>query len=65
MPMAGFGTFKIDDLSLCEKSVIDAINAGYRLIDTAPGYGNEEAVGNAIIVGNPETAERAEMAMTW
>lgn len=48
MPMAGFGTFKIDDLSLCEKSVIDAINAGYHLIDTAQGYGNEEAVGNAI-----------------
>lgn len=48
MPMVGFGTFKISDGELCEKSVLDALEAGYRLIDTAQVYGNEEAVGNAV-----------------
>lgn len=48
MPILGFGTFKITDGSICEKSVIDAIDAGYRLIDTAQCYGNEEYIGNAI-----------------
>lgn len=48
MPMLGFGTFQITDSSACEKNVIDAIDAGYRLIDTAQCYGNEEYVGNAI-----------------
>lgn len=48
MPILGFGVFQIIDLSECEKSVIDAIEAGYRLIDTAASYQNEEAVGRAI-----------------
>jgi len=48
MPMVGFGSFKISDHAVCEQSVLDAIEAGYRLIDTAQAYGNEEAVGNAI-----------------
>jgi len=48
MPMLGFGVFQIDDLAECERSVVDAIETGYRLIDTAASYGNEEAVGNAI-----------------
>jgi diketogulonate reductase-like aldo/keto reductase len=47
MPILGFGVCLIDPPQ-CEQSVIDAINAGYRLIDTAAGYANEEAVGNAI-----------------
>lgn len=47
MPMLGFGTFQIQGEE-CEKSVLGAIKAGYRLIDTAAAYGNEEAVGNAI-----------------
>jgi diketogulonate reductase-like aldo/keto reductase len=48
MPILGFGVFQIDDLAECERSVWDAIDVGYRLIDTAASYGNEEAVGNAI-----------------
>lgn len=47
MPMLGFGTFMINGEE-CEKSVLSAIQHGYRLIDTAEAYGNEEAVGNAI-----------------
>ena len=48
MPLVGFGTFQITDKEECEKSVASAIDAGYRLIDTAQAYGNEEFVGNAI-----------------
>ncbi len=48
MPILGFGVFQVNDLAECERSVVDAIDAGYRLIDTAQSYGNEEAVGKAI-----------------
>lgn len=48
MPLLGFGVFQVTDAEECERSVYDAIRTGYRLIDTAAAYGNEEAVGNAI-----------------
>ena len=48
IPLLGFGTFQVTDLAEAERSVRDAIAAGYRLIDTAASYGNEEAVGKAI-----------------
>ena len=48
MPMLGFGVFQMNDLAQCEQSVYDALLAGYRLIDTAASYLNEEAVGRAI-----------------
>ncbi len=48
MPMEGFGVFQIRDAEECKASVLNAIRAGYRLIDTAASYGNEEAVGAAI-----------------
>jgi 2,5-diketo-D-gluconate reductase A len=48
MPILGFGVFQVTDLAECERSVIDAIEAGYRLLDTAASYGNEQAVGKAI-----------------
>lgn len=48
MPILGFGVFQIPDADECERSVLDAIDAGYRLIDTAAAYMNEKAVGNAI-----------------
>lgn len=48
MPILGFGVFQVNDLAECERSVMDAISTGYRLIDTAQSYGNEAAVGNAI-----------------
>lgn len=48
MPILGFGVFQIADQQECERCVADAIEVGYRLIDTAQAYGNEEAVGKAI-----------------
>jgi len=48
MPILGFGVFQVTDLAECERSVLDAISTGYRLIDTAASYMNEEAVGKAI-----------------
>src|SRR5947208_7710833 len=48
MPILGFGVFQIEDPSECERSVRDAIDVGYRLIDTAASYGNEQSVGTAI-----------------
>jgi 2,5-diketo-D-gluconate reductase A len=48
MPTLGFGVFQMADPNECEQSVYDAIMAGYRLIDTAASYLNEEAVGRAI-----------------
>lgn len=48
MPILGFGVFQVPDPAECEASVVEAIKAGYRLIDTAASYLNEEAVGKAI-----------------
>ena len=48
MPLEGFGVFQIPDHKVCEQSVYDAVKAGYRLIDTAAAYMNEEAVGKAV-----------------
>lgn len=48
MPMEGFGVFQVSDMAQCEQAVVDAIQSGYRLIDTAAAYFNEEAVGAAI-----------------
>ena len=48
MPMEGFGVFQVRDTAVCRQAVRDAIDVGYRLIDTAASYGNEEAVGAAI-----------------
>lgn len=48
MPLEGFGVFQVPDPAQCENAVLDAISSGYRLIDTAAAYMNEEAVGAAI-----------------
>lgn len=48
MPILGFGVYQVPDLAQCEQAVTDALAAGYRLIDTAAAYFNEEAVGAAI-----------------
>ena len=45
MPILGFGVFQVPDPAECERSVRDAIDVGYRLLDTAASYGNEEAAG--------------------
>ncbi|WP_413627920.1 aldo/keto reductase [Fructilactobacillus vespulae] len=52
MPVIGFGTFQMTDPEECAKAVEDAINSGYRLIDTAQSYFNEEAVGKGIANAN-------------
>lgn len=61
MPMLGFGVFQVSDLEECERAVSDALDVGYRLIDTAASYGNEEAVGNAIC---RSTVPRSELFIT-
>ncbi|EKN6263234.1 aldo/keto reductase [Yersinia enterocolitica] len=48
MPLLGFGVFQMTDATECERAVVDAIETGYRLIDTAASYQNETQVGNAI-----------------
>lgn len=48
MPIVGYGVFQIADADECQRSVVDAIEAGYRLIDTAASYMNEEAVGKGL-----------------
>ncbi|SHH22796.1 Aldo/keto reductase [Chryseolinea serpens] len=48
MPVLGFGVFQVPDPNECERSVYEAIQVGYRLIDTAASYMNEEAVGHAL-----------------
>lgn len=48
MPMEGFGVFQVPEAAVCEQAVSDALAVGYRLIDTAAAYFNEEAVGAAI-----------------
>lgn len=48
MPIVGFGVYQMTDLDECERAVLEAIEVGYRLIDTAQAYGNEVAVGRAL-----------------
>lgn len=48
MPVAGYGVFQIQDQKLCEECVVQAVQTGYRLIDTAAVYGNEAAVGRGV-----------------
>lgn len=48
MPCVGFGVYQIKDEKTCVQAVLDAIDVGYRMIDTAQSYGNEGAVGKAI-----------------
>ena len=48
MPLEGFGVFQVPEAAVCERAVSEALEVGYRLIDTAAAYFNEEAVGAAI-----------------
>ena len=48
MPVLGYGVYQVDPAE-CERCVLDAISVGYRSIDTAQAYGNEEGVGNAVV----------------
>ena len=61
MPRLGFGVFQVADPAECERSVLEALRVGYRLIDTAASYMNEEAVGTAI---NSSGVPREELFIT-
>jgi len=65
MPLLGFGVFQITDLKECEESVLTALQRGYRLIDTAAGYGNEAAVGKAIRRSNLARQEVFISSKVW
>lgn len=65
MPILGFGVYQIPDLNECEKVVSDAIKVGYRLIDTAQAYNNEEAVGNAIKKSGVDREEFFVTSKVW
>lgn len=65
MPILGFGVFQIPDLRECERSVKEAITIGYRLIDTAASYMNEEAVGNAIKASGVARQELFVTTKVW
>ena len=65
MPMEGFGVFQVRDKEECKESVLNAIRAGYRLIDTAASYTNEDAVGEAVRVAIAEgICTREELFIT-
>lgn len=65
MPVAGFGVFQIPDAAECERSVRDAIEAGYRLIDTAASYLNEAAVGRALRASGVARKELFVTSKLW
>jgi len=65
MPLLGFGVFQIPDAEECERSVYEALRTGYRLIDTAAAYGNEEAVGKAIKRSGLARAELFVTTKLW
>ena len=65
MPQAGFGVFQDKDQEECTRVVLDAIDAGYRLIDTAQSYGNEEAVGKAIQLSSVPREELFITTKVW
>jgi 2,5-diketo-D-gluconate reductase A len=65
MPILGFGVFQIADAKVCERSVVDAIDTGYRLIDTAASYMNEEAVGRGLRASGVPRAELFVTSKLW
>ncbi|MRW87675.1 aldo/keto reductase [Pseudoduganella sp. FT26W] len=65
MPLLGFGVFQIPDPAECERSVIDAIASGYRLLDTATSYMNEKAVGAAVKNSGIDRAELFITSKLW
>ena len=65
MPQLGFGVFQMKDAAECQRAVEDAIEVGYRSIDTAASYGNEEAVGAAIAATNVPREELFVTTKLW
>lgn len=65
IPLLGLGVFQITDLNLCEKSILIALQTGYRMIDTAACYGNEKAVGKAIKKSKIDRKELFIISKVW
>jgi 2,5-diketo-D-gluconate reductase A len=65
MPLLGFGVFQVPDPAVCERAVSEALRIGYRLIDTAASYLNEEAVGRAIAKSGVPRAELFVTTKLW
>lgn len=65
MPVLGFGVFQMTDPTECERAVIDALDTGYRLIDTAASYQNETQVGNALRASGVARAELFITTKLW
>ncbi len=65
MPIVGYGVFQIADPGECQRSVVDAIETGYRLIDTAASYMNEEAVGKGLRVSGLPREELFVTSKLW
>lgn len=65
MPVLGFGVFQVPDPAECERSIREAVTAGYRLIDTAASYGNEAAVGAGIRASGVNRAELFVTTKLW
>jgi 2,5-diketo-D-gluconate reductase A len=65
MPILGFGVYQIPDAVECERSVSEALNTGYRLVDTAAAYLNEAAVGNAIKKSDVDREEIFVTTKVW
>ena len=65
MPIVGFGVFQVDDQKICEQAVLDAIEVGYRSIDTAATYLNEEAVGRAVAASGVKREELFITTKLW
>ena len=65
MPQLGLGTFQSNDPKQCEQTILDAIDMGYRLIDTAQGYGNEAAIGNALAKTDVPRKELFIVTKVW
>ena len=65
MPQLGFGVYQIPDAAECQRAVEDALSVGYRLIDTAASYGNEEAVGAALRASGVARDEAFVTSKLW
>ena len=65
MPKVGFGVYQVTDQNECRQAVLDAIDVGYRLIDKAQAYGNEEAVGEAIKMSGVDRKDLFITTKVW
>lgn len=65
MPLEGLGVYQIEDFDTCKRAVLKALQAGYRMIDTASSYNNEEAVGEAMAESGIERKEIFLSTKVW